>query len=163
MPTRTDVQGDGGATTCQVIAAAAAWRDRAAMSIETDTDTDTPTLTAVVDTYLAAWNERDPARRALLVAQAWEPGGQLADPPMTAAGHDEIAATAAALHAQFPDPRFVRTSGIDGHHGFIRFAWDLVGPGGSVALAGTDVGVVGADGRLARIVGFFGELPPRET
>jgi hypothetical protein len=39
--------------------------------------------------------------------------------------------------------------------------WELVGPDGAVALAGLDVGEVAADGRLRRIVGFFGQLPAR--
>ena len=39
-------------------------------------------LTATVDTYLAAWNETDPARRAELVEQVWAPDGTLTDPPL---------------------------------------------------------------------------------
>ena len=35
---------------------------------------------------------------------------------------------------------------------------ELVGPDGTVALKGLDVGEVGDDGRLRRITGFFGEL-----
>lgn len=52
--------------------------------------------------------------------------------------------------------------GVDTHHGHLRFAWELVGPDGQVAVAGVDVGELAEDGRLRRIVGFFGDLPARE-
>lgn len=116
-------------------------------------------LTTTVDTYLAAWNESDPTRRADLVAQAWAADGTLTDPPLAAAGHAAIAAMAVTLQSQFPGHRFRRSSGIDAHHDRFRFAWELVGPDGTVALEGMDMGEVTADGRLQAITGFFGPLP----
>jgi hypothetical protein len=117
-------------------------------------------ITAVVDAYLAAHTEPDPARRGELIRRAWADGGHIVDPPFTAAGHDQIAAMADAIQQQFAGHRFQRTSGIDEHHDRLRFAWELVGPDGAVAVAGTDVGELAADGRLQRITGFFGDLPP---
>jgi hypothetical protein len=64
-----------------------------------------------------------------------------------------------AVQAQYPGHRFGRVSGIDAHHDQLRFAWQLVDPDGAVAAAGIDVGTVAPDGRLQRIVGFFGPLP----
>ncbi len=120
-------------------------------------------LETLVDTYLAAWNETDPTRRAALVERAWATDGRLIDPPLTAEGHAGISDMAAALHAQFPGHVFRRASGIDTHHEQLRFAWELVAPDGTVALAGVDVGELAADGRLARVTGFFGDLPAREA
>jgi hypothetical protein len=68
---------------------------------------------------------------------------------------------AAALQQQFAGHRFRRASAVDAHHDHLRFAWELVGPDGAVALTGLDVGELAADGRLKRITGFFGELPAR--
>jgi len=102
-------------------------------------------LTATVDTYLAAWNETDPARRAELVEQVWAPDG--------------ISDMHAALQGQFPGHRFRRASAVDAHHDRFRVGWELVGPDGAVALAGTDVGRLAEDGRLHSITGFFGDLP----
>jgi SnoaL-like domain len=127
------------------------------------TETDTTTnLGELIDRYLAAWNEADPARRAALIEQVWAADGRLIDPPLAAEGHAGIGDMAAALQAQFPGHQFRRASGIDAHHGQLRFAWQLVGPDGAVALAGLDVGELADDGRLRRIAGFFGELPARE-
>jgi hypothetical protein len=67
-----------------------------------------------------------------------------------------------ALHQQFAGHAFRRVSAIDAHHEHVRFAWELVAPDGRVALAGMDVGELAADGRLRRIVGFFGELTARD-
>jgi SnoaL-like domain len=116
--------------------------------------------TAIVDTYLAAWNETDRTKRIALIEEAWTIDGQLVDPPAAGEGHAGISELAAGLHAQFPGHQFRRSSGIDIHHGAFRFAWELVAPDGTVALAGLDVGEFADDGRLRRITGFFGELPP---
>jgi hypothetical protein len=121
----------------------------------------TTEVTAVVDTYLAAWNERDPQRRAELIERVWAENGSLIDPPMSGEGHDGISDIAAAMHEHYAGHRFERTSGVDAHHDHLRFAWQLVGPDGEVAVAGLDVADLAADGRLARVVGFFGDLPAR--
>ena len=118
-------------------------------------------VTATVDGYLSAWNEDDPARRAELIAQVWTEDGRLVDPPMTGDGRDGISAVAEALHEQYAGHRFRRASGVDAHHDRLRFAWELVGPDGAVAITGLDVGELAEDGRLRRITGFFGDLPAR--
>jgi SnoaL-like domain len=116
-------------------------------------------LTSTIDIYLAAWTEQDTDRRAKLIDEVWADDGRLIDPPLAAEGRAAISDMAAALQTQFPGHAFRRASGIDAHHDHFRFAWELVGPDGTVAVAGLDVGEVAADGRLARITGFFGELP----
>ena len=44
---------------------------------------------------------------------------------------------------------FRRTTKVDAHHGFARYGWELVGPDGSVAVAGLDVIRLADDGKLA--------------
>jgi hypothetical protein len=51
------------------------------------------------------------------------------------------------------------TVGYAGHH-FARYGWDLVGPDGVVAVNGTDFVEFDGEGKLLRIVGFFGPLDP---
>ncbi len=122
-----------------------------------------PDTTTTVDAYLAAYGEPDDARRHELIGQAWAADGSLIDPPLTGHGHRGISEMAAALQQQFAGHRFERTSGVDAHHGHLRYSWRLVGPDGSVAVTGTDVGELAPDGRLRQVVGFFGELPDREA
>jgi hypothetical protein len=68
---------------------------------------------------------------------------------------------AAVMHEHYDGHRFERASGVDMHHEHLRFAWRLVGPDGGVAVSGIDVADLAPDGRLARVVGFFGDLDPR--
>lgn len=125
----------------------------------TDTTTDLATL---VDTYLAAYSETDADRRAELIAAVWDEAGRLVDPPFEGAGHAEISGLADTAQGAFPGHRFRRVTGVDAHHEFIRFGWELVAPNGTVSVVGTDVGEITADGRLRRIVGFFGDLPTHD-
>jgi hypothetical protein len=120
-------------------------------------------VTAMVETYLAMWNEDDEARRAELVGRAFVEGGSYADPALEAEGHGAIGAMVAAVQERFPGHRFRRTSGIDAHHDQVRFAWELAAPDGAVTVAGIDVAAVAADGRFTRVTGFFGELPAVEA
>lgn len=124
------------------------------------TDTTTDDLTTIVDAHLAAYCEPDPARRAELIASVWSPRGAVFDPPFEGAGHDGIAAMTDTVLTHFPAHTFRRTSAVDAHHTFARYTWDLVGPDGTTAVCGTDVVEVDDDGRLARIIGFFGDVPP---
>jgi hypothetical protein len=115
--------------------------------------------TATVDAYFAMWNETDPKKRPATIERAFAPDGRYQDPQLEAAGAAALADMVAAVHAQFPGQRFRRTSGIDRHHDQIRFAWELAAPDGKVTVAGLDVAELAPDGRLTRVVGFFGELP----
>lgn len=122
--------------------------------------TDTTTIQTTIDTYLEAYGEPDATRRATLIELAWAPEGHLFDPPLDAQGHTAIDGMFAAVQSQFAGHTFRRSTGIDTHHGIARYGWELVAPDGSVTLAGMDVAVVGGDGKLNRVAGFFGDLPP---
>lgn len=119
-------------------------------------------FTALIDSHLAAYGEPDSERRADAVALIWTDDGQLVDPPLAAQGHAQIVAQADALLAQFPGHRFQRSSGIDAHHGRLRYAWTLLDPAGQAVLQGTDFAQVDERGRLAQVTGFFGSLPGRD-
>jgi hypothetical protein len=58
------------------------------------------TATIIIDSYLAAYGEPDPAQRRHLVEQSWSPTGTLCDPPMEATGHHGIDAMFAAVKDQ---------------------------------------------------------------
>jgi hypothetical protein len=120
-------------------------------------------IAATIDTYLAAWSETNPGKRAELVEQVWSDNGRLVDPPMAAEGRTGISDMFGVLQGQFPGHRFERASEIDAHHEQFRFAWQLVSPTGDVVLQGMDVGEFDEEGRLKRITGFFGDLPSKDA
>jgi hypothetical protein len=119
-------------------------------------------MDTTIDTYLAAWNETDAARRAELVDRAWSPTGTYVDPMLEAAGRAAIDEMAATVQATYPGHRFRRTTQIDGHHDLVRFGWELVAPDGSITVSGIDVAALDGDGRLREVAGFFGELVPAD-
>ncbi|HEV7720718.1 MAG TPA: hypothetical protein VGO60_05520 [Iamia sp.] len=130
----------------------------------TTTDTTDPTddavaVAALVDAHLAAFSAPDDATRRALIEQAWAPTGHFADPLFAATGHDEIDALAASVPGLYPDHVFTRTSGIDLHHGQARYAFAFTGPDGTVVVDGVEVAQVGVEGRLVRVIGFFGPVP----
>jgi hypothetical protein len=47
---------------------------------------------------------------------------------------------------------------VDLHHGRLRFAWKLTDASGRTVVEGIDFCELAPDGRLRRIVGFFGPL-----
>ncbi|PSC06173.1 polyketide cyclase [Alsobacter soli] len=114
--------------------------------------------TALAARYLAAWNERDPARRRALVAELWTADGTYVDPMAQAAGHDELAGLIGAVQERFPGLVFKPAGKADGYPGHIRFSWTL-GPADGEGLAGgTDYASV-ADGRLKSVTGFLDFMP----
>jgi len=120
-------------------------------------------ITNTVDTYLAMWNETDPARRAAHIERAWTRDGRYLDPLLEAEGHAALSDMVAGVQAKFPNHRFRRVSGVDIHHDELRFAWELAGADGSIVVAGIDVGALAGDGRLCRVTGFFGPIPEEKT
>ncbi len=116
-------------------------------------------VTATVDAYFAMWNEEDAAARAKHIAEAWTNDGRYSDPARDAKGHTALSEMVSEARPHFPGHTVKRSSGIDAHHEHVRFAWEVVGPDGSVPVAGIDVGVLAPDGKLREITGFFGQLP----
>lgn len=112
----------------------------------------------VVQAYMAAWNETDEAKRRELLDKAWADGGTYTDPMSHAEGRDELVALVSQFQQQMPGASIVIASGIDEHHGQLRFQWRM--EGGPQAMEGIDIGRTAEDGRLQSIVGFFGAAPP---
>jgi SnoaL-like domain len=112
----------------------------------------------IVTTYGAAWNEPDDAKRAALLDKAWADDGIYNDPTATAFGRDALVAHIGGFHAVMPGHTIDLVSGVDAQGGFFRFAW-VMRKGDQIALEGIDFGELAPDGRIHRIVGFFGPFP----
>lgn len=124
----------------------------------------TATVTAngvdtVIDTYVATWNETDPARRRAGIARAWVEAGSYRDPLMTSDGHDGVDAMLAGVQGKFPGFVLKRTSKIDHHNGAVRFSWSLGPAAGPAIVEGVDFCALATDGRLAAVVGFIDKTP----
>jgi len=113
----------------------------------------------IVAAYAAAWNEPDAVARRRALERAWADGGIYSDPTARVEGRDALLAHIGGFQAQMPGARILLTSGIDAHHGAIRFTWALRAGDGRIVTEGIDFGELADDGRLRRITGFFGPPP----
>jgi SnoaL-like domain len=116
-------------------------------------------LRALIDSYIAGWNETDPARRREIIAATWTEDASYLDPLLSGEGHDGIDAMIAGAQEQFPGHRFELSDGPDAHHDRIRFAWKMYGEDGDKPVAaGVDFGTLSEDGRLRAVTGFLEPL-----
>jgi hypothetical protein len=114
----------------------------------------------LVVSYLAVWNERDPARRRALIAKTWTETGTYIDAHRHGEGHDALDAMIRTTQDRFPGYQLRLISGIEAHHGYVRFSWAAGGaPSAPLYLGGTDIFTIAADGRLQSVIGFVDAAP----
>ena len=118
-----------------------------------------PLPTSLEDTlaiYGAAWGEQDPIRRRALLELVWADDGIYRDPTVVAEGRDALVEAIGEFHQSLPGATLELADKVESFGNFVRFDWSLQGP---VDSPGTDFGELDDDGRLLRIVGFFGPQP----
>lgn len=115
-------------------------------------------LERIVVTYCEAWSVSDRGRRDLLLRQSVVDDVLYLDPTVEVAGVSALGAHIGSVVARYPGARITITSALDIHHRFLRFAWQKTLADGSSLPEGVDVCEVADDGRLQKIVGFFGPL-----
>jgi hypothetical protein len=113
-------------------------------------------LEKLVSTYCEAWQELDAARRRELLKKVWAEDGIYTDPTVETNGIEELVAHIGAVQRTYPGLRIERTTFIDRHHHVLRFKWCMVLSDGRRLPEGLDVGQLSQDGKLQRIIGFFG-------
>ena len=118
------------------------------------------TTEEIVLAYGAAWTETDEGKRRALLEKSWAENGTYTDPTVEVVGREALVQHIGDFHQRFAGHRILFTSGVDEHHGRLRFTWAMVNPEGSRVSEGIDFGKVGSDGRLIRITGFFGLPSP---
>jgi hypothetical protein len=131
---------------------------------------------ALVNDYVALWNEPDPQVRAGAIRALWTPdGGQVLQPPqelldqaialgfretvLEARGYAALEARVAHAHAEFIAPgeyAFVVHDAAQRVRDVVKFRWAMVSAGGGDAAAiGLDVFLLAADGRIRDDVQFI--------
>jgi SnoaL-like protein len=113
-------------------------------------------INALIDGYIATWNETDPDRRRDLVARTFTEDSSYLDPLMAGAGQDQIDAMIGAAQQQFPGMRFELAAAPDHYNDRVRFSWHLrPAAGGDTVAVGHDFAILAEDGRLASVTGFL--------
>ena len=111
--------------------------------------------------YVSAWNEPDAATRLKILERCWADDAAYIDPNVDLRGRSALCEHISKMQAKRPGARIEMLSGVDLHHHVVRFLWRLVRADGSFGETSIDFGEVDANGRLTKIVGFFGEAPKR--
>ncbi|MGE0289176.1 MAG: nuclear transport factor 2 family protein [Bradyrhizobium sp.] len=119
------------------------------------------TVVANVLAYVDAWNEPDAAARQSILGGCWADDAVYVDPNVELKGRGALAGHISRMQAGRPGARIEMMSGIDLHHNVVRFLWRLVRADGSAGDVSIDFGEVDSDGRLTKIIGFFGDAPKK--
>ena len=111
---------------------------------------------STVARYCAVWGTIDPAAREAILAEVWAESGEYVDPqPTRVTGRAALAAEIVRFQRENPGSRF-RCGTVQAHHGYVRYAWVMIGADGAERFQGMDFGEFDPAGRLVRIVSFFG-------
>jgi SnoaL-like domain len=117
------------------------------------------TTTELIDAYCAAWNEPDPSARCAQLAGVLTESARYTDPRADTVGAAALSEHIENIRAARPGAVVLRTTAVDEHHSYVRFGFRVVGADGSELLHGLDVAEITPDGRIDRVIGFFGALP----
>ena len=112
----------------------------------------------LIDAYCKAWGEQQASTRTAQLEAVLTETARYTDPRADLVGLDALSAHIGTVLAARPGSRVIRTTAVDQHHRFVRFGFRVIGANGTQLLHGVDVAEITAEGRLARIIGFFGEL-----
>lgn len=118
------------------------------------------TLEETVATYAAAWDEPDHERRRALLEASISADAAYVDPTVALRGIAALIEHIDVVQRRFPGTHLELTSAVDAHHGLARFGWRRVMADGTARPDSIDIVEVAEDGRLMRIIGFFGPLGP---
>jgi hypothetical protein len=110
----------------------------------------------IIDLYCKAWDEPNTARREALLHQALQENAAYTDPTVHVAGIAALSLHIGTVLGRYPGSKIARLGALDGHHEVGRFSWRKVLADGTALPEGVDFVEFGNDGRLTRIVGFFG-------
>ena len=106
----------------------------------------------IAERYIALWNEPDEQRRRAGIAELWAEDCLHFTPSREVRGQAAMAVRIAESHDRWVRDagRIFRPAGdADGHHGAVRFHWQMVPAGGGpVEALGFDILMLGPDGRI---------------
>ena len=116
---------------------------------------------ASLDHYFAAWGAADEDARRKHLEAGWAENGTYTDPTADVHGREALVQHIGnfASSPQAANFSIERSSGIDIHHRSFRFEWEMRDATGKALTPGIDYGEFDEDGKITKIVGFFGPFP----
>jgi uncharacterized protein YndB with AHSA1/START domain len=132
------------------------WRYQLAVFANVVTRELSPGLAQAVDAFFAAWSEKDEARRRAALAAVATEDVTFADAFSCTAGIEDLVAHLAAAQLHMPGVALERSGDVRHCQGTALADWVAKGPDGAPRGRGTNVVELAPDGRIARVVGFWG-------
>jgi hypothetical protein len=114
----------------------------------------------VIESYDKAWNVGDSEERRRLLEAATTDDCELLEPRGRFSGREAIVERLRGFTERFPGAGVHVTTNVDEHNGIGRYGWIIVDREGKQLLEGIDVFERGAEGKLRKVVMFFGSLQP---
>jgi hypothetical protein len=108
-----------------------------------------------ITAYGEAWVAVDEPERRALLEVAWAPDAVYCDPLDRLEGRDALVRHIGATQVAMAGGRIAVTSTPVRHHDSAFFRWTMTDAAGATVLTGFDVVQLDADGRIARLHGFF--------
>lgn len=112
-----------------------------------------------MDHMLAAWNERSIENVRSHLERALSGDVRFVDPANEITGLDAFEKMVCEFRRKFPVAVCSRSSEVDAHHNLYRYHWAIHSEN-KLLLPGFDVVETDASGKVAMVLGFFGQLAP---
>lgn len=115
----------------------------------------------LIDDYASSLIEPDPERRREVLERVWADDCEVILPGLRIHGRDGINAHINRIQSEYygsATPTLVGS--VDAYDDVLRFEWRILGPLGDVIAEGVNFAERAEDGRLRRVVVFFGFRPP---
>jgi hypothetical protein len=114
----------------------------------------------VIENYDQAWNASSADERQRHLEVALTDDCELIEPRGRFVGRQAVFERITGFADRFPGATVDITTNVDEHSGLARYGWRITDRDGGPMLAGIDVVERAADGRLRRVIMFFGDLEP---
>jgi len=112
----------------------------------------------VLEAMMLMWNERDLEKVRGLIEEIFSEDVIFIDPANSIVGHDAFEKMVREFRTRWPDADLSHASEFDGHHDLYRYHWEIRQKS-ELLMVGFDVTEVDSEGRVVRVLGFFGPIP----
>ena len=114
---------------------------------------------AALVAYIGAWSEKDISLVKALLSSCWTEESEIIGPGYYFQGTTAVLDKIQRFHNEQPGHKASLTSGFDTHGAWTRFTIAMVKPDGTRGHEGWDILEQDNEGKIRRVVTFWGPLP----